>query len=189
MGRRLVCDKTASFVGANEVYPNSAFYDISARPRKECTHSGTRMRSGKFQWCEAQRLEIQLRPKKGNCDSETPQKASILGIRKLKNSTRKDLSYMTVKWIFIWLCPLPFVKYHSPHKIASKKGNCELKYVKNASSSVYGWYWSLVPLFEDVTSQISGALDSSCIRDQILAWRGSHGYVWFLKMSLQEYTV
>ena len=36
--------------------------------------------------------------------------------------------------LFIWLCPLPSVKYHSPRQIVSKKGNYELKYVKNASS-------------------------------------------------------
>ena len=39
--------------------------------------------------------------------------------------------------IFIWLCPLPFVKYHSPCQIASKKGNCELKYIK-ISPSILG---------------------------------------------------
>jgi hypothetical protein len=82
-----------------------------------------------------------LRPKKGNCDSETPQKAfSILGIRKLKILHERichiwlNISFNIVKWIFIWLYPLPFVKYHSPRQIASKKGNCELKYIKNASS-------------------------------------------------------
>ena len=79
--------------------------------------------------------------KKGNCNSETLRKASsILGIQKLKISHKRicciwlNISCSTVKWIFIWLCPLPFVKYHSLRQIVSKKGNCELKNIKNASS-------------------------------------------------------
>ena len=44
-----------------------------------------------------------------------------------------DIPFSKIKWIFTWLFPLPFAKYYSPHQIASKKGDCELKYIKNAS--------------------------------------------------------
>jgi hypothetical protein len=66
--------------------------------------------------------------------------SSILGIRKLNIPHERicriwlNISFSVVKCIFIWLCPPPFVKYHSPWQIASKKGNRELKYVKNDSS-------------------------------------------------------
>ena len=50
-----------------------------------------------------------------------------------------NVPFSKVKQIFIWLCPLPFAKYCSPHQIASKKGNCEFKYIKNASGILGKW--------------------------------------------------
>ena len=55
-----------------------------------------------------------------------------------------NIPFSKLKWIFIWLCLQPFAKYHSPHQIASKKGNCEPKYIKNASGILGKWKSKIV---------------------------------------------